>query len=59
MSSEKLNEFAIRYTAAWCSQNAASVASFFAEGGSLKINAETPWAHGDHSSGAGIHDRLP
>jgi hypothetical protein len=42
MNSEKLNGFAIRYTAAWCSQNAASVASFFAEGGSLKINAGTP-----------------
>jgi hypothetical protein len=42
MNSEKLNEFAIRYTAAWCSQNAASVASFFAKGGSLKINAGTP-----------------
>ena len=42
MSSEKLNEFAIRYTAAWCGQNAASVASFFAEGGSLKINEGNP-----------------
>lgn len=42
MNSEKLNEFAKRYTAAWCSQDAASVASFFAEGGSLKINAGTP-----------------
>jgi hypothetical protein len=42
MNSQKLNEFAIRYTAAWCSQNAASVASFFAESGSLKINEGTP-----------------
>jgi len=42
MNSEKLNEFAIRYTAAWCSQNAASVASFFAAGGSLKINEGIP-----------------
>lgn len=42
MNSEKLNEFAKRYTAAWCSQDAASVASFFAEGGSLKINERTP-----------------
>jgi predicted ester cyclase len=42
MNSEKLNEFAIRYTAAWCSQNAASVASFFAAGGSLRINEGTP-----------------
>ena len=30
-----LNDFAIRYTAAWCSQNAASVAAHFAERGSL------------------------
>ncbi len=38
MNSTKLKDFATRYTAAWCSQNAASVAEFFAEGGSLKIN---------------------
>lgn len=37
-----LNDFATRYTAAWCSQNAASVASFFAENGSLTINEGTP-----------------
>jgi nuclear transport factor 2 (NTF2) superfamily protein len=33
---------AARYTAAWCSQNPASVAAFFAEGGSLTINAGPP-----------------
>jgi uncharacterized protein (TIGR02246 family) len=38
MSSEELNEFARSYTAAWCSQNAASVAAFFAPDGSLTIN---------------------
>jgi len=38
MDSTKLTEFGARYTAAWCSQNAASVASFFAEQGSLKVN---------------------
>ena len=38
MDSGKLSQFATGYTAAWCSQNAASVASFFAERGSLKIN---------------------
>jgi hypothetical protein len=37
-----LREFASRYTAAWCGQNAASVAAFYAEGGSLKINNGTP-----------------
>ena len=31
-------EFATRYTAAWCSQDAAGVASFFEPDGSLKIN---------------------
>ena len=37
-----LQEFAARYTAAWCSQNAASVASFFAKHGSLTINGGQP-----------------
>jgi uncharacterized protein (TIGR02246 family) len=37
-----LHEFATRYTAAWCSQDAASVASFFAENGSLTINEGPP-----------------
>ena len=38
----KLHQFATRYTAAWCSQSAANVASFFATDGSLKINAASP-----------------
>lgn len=42
MDDNELNDFATRYTAAWCSQNAASVASFFAENGSLKINNGDP-----------------
>ncbi len=42
MDSSKLNQFAIRYTAAWCSQHAASVASFFGAHGSLKINDGAP-----------------
>lgn len=37
-----LQAFATRYTAAWCSQNAASVAAHFAEQGSLRINAGAP-----------------
>jgi predicted ester cyclase len=37
-----LREFATRYTAAWCGQEAASVASFFAENGFLKINEGKP-----------------
>ncbi len=37
-----LSDFAIRYTAAWNSQNAASVAAFFATSGSLKINTAKP-----------------
>ena len=33
-----LHDFARRYTSAWCSQNAASVAAFFAFDGSLQVN---------------------
>jgi ketosteroid isomerase-like protein len=42
MNDSELKIFAAKYTAAWCSQNAASVASFFAENGSLKINNGVP-----------------
>ena len=38
----RLREFAERYTAAWYSQNAPSVAAFFSPGGSLTINGGTP-----------------
>ncbi len=38
MNPADLEDFATRYTAAWCSQDAASVAAFFAEDGSLKVN---------------------
>jgi predicted ester cyclase len=37
-----LRDFATRYTAAWCSQDPASVATFFAQTGSLTINGGTP-----------------
>ncbi len=37
-----LRDFAMRYAAAWCSQNPAAVAAFFATNGSLTINAGTP-----------------
>ncbi|CAN5164603.1 hypothetical protein BH24PSE2_BH24PSE2_21580 [soil metagenome] len=42
MNATRLKAFATEYTAAWCSQDGASVAAFFAEGGSLKINDSTP-----------------
>jgi uncharacterized protein (TIGR02246 family) len=42
MNVDKLKGFAAQYTAAWCSQNAASVASSYAENGSLKINDGDP-----------------
>jgi len=42
MDSSMLNQFATRYTVAWCSQRAASVASFFGDQGSLKINDGAP-----------------
>ena len=38
----RLHDFAIRYTAAWCSQSAASVAAFFSPDGSLTINDGPP-----------------
>lgn len=42
MNVAKLKEFGTNYTAAWCSQNAASVAAFFTENGSLTINSGPP-----------------
>ena len=42
MDSSELTSFATRYTAAWCSQDPARVASFFAPAGSLSINAGAP-----------------
>src|SRR5713226_221335 len=37
-----LRDFASRYSAAWCSGNAASVAAFYSPRGSLTINGGTP-----------------
>ena len=42
MEIDELRDFATRYTAAWCSQDPASVASFFSEGGSLTVNDGEP-----------------
>lgn len=42
MDPTRLNDFAARYTQAWSSQNAASVAAFFAPEGSLKVNDGNP-----------------
>lgn len=45
MSSDRkshLRDFAARYTEAWCSHDAARVASFFASSGSLAINDGAP-----------------
>jgi len=39
---KEMRHFASRYTAAWCSQDPASVASFFSPQGSLKINDGAP-----------------
>lgn len=38
----KLSALAEGYTAAWCSQNTASVASFYEENGSLSVNDDPP-----------------
>ncbi len=42
MNASQLQDFATRYTTAWCSQNAVSVAAFYAESGSLQINNGAP-----------------
>lgn len=42
MTDAGLRDFATRYTAAWCSQHAASVAAFYAVDGSLTINGGEP-----------------
>ncbi|MBS0580097.1 MAG: nuclear transport factor 2 family protein [Proteobacteria bacterium] len=42
MDDSHLSPFAVRYTAAWCSHKAASVAAFYAEAGSLTINDGAP-----------------
>jgi len=40
--SSRLADFATRYTAAWCSHNASSVAAFYSESGTLTINDGSP-----------------
>jgi steroid delta-isomerase-like uncharacterized protein len=42
MDVERLREFAAQYTSAWSSHDAARMASFFQEDGSLKINDGDP-----------------
>jgi steroid delta-isomerase-like uncharacterized protein len=39
---ELIRSFAEAYTTAWCSQNAASVAACYEEGGSLRVNEDAP-----------------
>ena len=41
-TADTLRDLATRYTAAWCSQEPARVASFFAPDGSLKVNDSAP-----------------
>jgi SnoaL-like polyketide cyclase len=43
----KMREFALRYTAAWCSRDANSVAAFYSPYGSLAVNGEAPAAGPD------------
>lgn len=42
MNPDDLTDFATRYTAAWCGQDAASVAAFYSEYGSLTVNEGIP-----------------
>ena len=41
-TADTLRDLATRYTAAWCSQDSARVASFFSPDGSLKVNDSAP-----------------
>ena len=38
----KLRDLAMRYTAAWCSQNPASMAALYSHDGSLTVNDDPP-----------------
>jgi hypothetical protein len=40
--SAKLRDFAVQYTAAWCSRDPTRVASFYSLGGSLTVNNDPP-----------------
>lgn len=42
LETANLHDFAQRYTAAWCSRNAASVAAFYSPKGSLSVNGGAP-----------------
>jgi uncharacterized protein (TIGR02246 family) len=42
VTSNELNDFAARYAKAWCSQDPESVAAFFTENGSLRVNDGPP-----------------
>lgn len=42
MTNDAFQDLARRYTAAWCSHDPTSVASFFAENGSLAVNGQEP-----------------
>jgi steroid delta-isomerase-like uncharacterized protein len=42
MNQTQLTDFATRYAAAWSSQDPAKLASFYAENGSLRVNAGAP-----------------
>ena len=42
MDKQQLTEFGEKYSAAWCSQKAESVAAFFSTNGSLKVNVDSP-----------------
>jgi len=42
MQEDQLLDFATRYTAAWCSQDASRVAAFYSVDGSLSVNGGAP-----------------
>jgi predicted ester cyclase len=51
MTSDGLKEFAQRYADAWCSQDPAKIASFYAKGGMISINGGPPTPIADVARG--------
>jgi len=61
MNKQQLTDFGNKYAEAWCSRNAASVASFFSPSGSLKVNNDPPAAGRDaiRNVAQGFMDSFP
>jgi hypothetical protein len=59
MNKRQLTDFAARYAGAWSSQNPGKLAAFYAEDGSLTVNAgarSLGRSRGDYRNSPRIHD---